>query len=175
MHRLCLLALSCSAALLAACPPSSTTGDGGPDAGVEDAGPVCSPNLPPASDPCLEGQCGNEKGVGQPCSQGGGECSDLGSGNAILCTVDFADTDLHFCTRPCVVDEDCGAGAVCARDPDDAAGGAGCLPASCYTPPPDAGAPADAGDVDGGAVDGGAVDAGDVDAGAVDAGGVDAG
>jgi hypothetical protein len=100
-----------------------------PGAGPVDAGPECSPNLPPPSDPCLADQCGNELGVGQPCTEGGGECNDLAT--AQLCTVDFAETDLHFCTRACVVDEDCGEGARCAIDPDSPESGAGCFPTVC--------------------------------------------
>jgi hypothetical protein len=76
---------------------AACTGAMAPDAGELDDGgaPACHPNLPPPSAACLEGQCGNELGVGQPCTQGGNECADLPLGtHASLCTVDFQDTKL---------------------------------------------------------------------------------
>lgn len=108
---------------LAACPNPPVT---------DDAGEVlCNPNLPPASVPCLEGQCGNELGVGQPCTPGGNECGDLGLGNAIICSADFSDKDEHFCTLGCDADEQCGSDAYCGADPDDPEAGRGCVPESC--------------------------------------------
>ena len=125
--------------------------DAGDDAGEVDAGPVCPENLPPPSDACLEGQCGNSLGVGRPCTEEGGECSSLideiGSGAAIFCTADFDPTPLQFCTRPCVTNAQCGENATCAIDPSDPDGQAGCVPDSCYDGPPvDAGPDPDAGD-----------------------------
>ena len=134
MRRTWLLA---SALALAAC-------DDDMSAPAADAASTClhpQPDLlPPPSKPCLAG-CGNELGVGQPCTKGGFECSDLGLGNAIFCTVDQATTDLAFCTRPCVVDEQCGRNAYCAGDPSDPGAGRGCFPAAPWrrTPPADAG------------------------------------
>ena len=64
-------------------------------------------DIPPPSKPCLAG-CGNELGVGQPCTKGSGECSGFQLGEAIFCTVDFEDTDYEFCTLACVRDEQCG-------------------------------------------------------------------
>jgi hypothetical protein len=93
----------------------------------------CSYGLPAPNDTCLP-PCGNERGVGQPCSRGGGECNEWLnlSGGAGLCTVDFVpDADLHMCTRPCADDLDCGADAVCQGDPDDPDSDKGCVPASC--------------------------------------------
>ena len=95
-----------------------------------DAGVDCAENLPPPSIPCLP-RCGNELGVGQPCTKGGGECSDFSFSEAPLCTVDFDDTDMAFCTRACVSDDQCGTGAYCAIDPDNPTSGAGCTPLSC--------------------------------------------
>jgi hypothetical protein len=156
--RLTLLLGGVVAAVLAACAPPASS-----DAGPGDSGPECHPNLPEPSDVCLEGQCGNAIGVGQPCTPGGGECSDWDFTQAFLCTADFSDTNLWFCTRACVADDQCGDGASCAIDPDDPGAGSGCVPDSCSDGPP-----ADAGVDDAGA-DAGVDDAGQ-DAGAQDAG-----
>jgi hypothetical protein len=143
--------------LACACTTGGTPSDaGGPvDAGDDDE---CSPNLPPPSDPCLAGQCGNAFGVGQPCTTGGNECADMGVGNAIFCTADYDDGDLQFCTKPCVLDSQCGEGAYCGIDPADPGRGAGCIPLSCKDDETDGGV-GDAGEVDAGTNDGG-VDAG---------------
>ena len=95
-----------------------------------DAGDDCSVGLPPPSAACLP-KCGNELGVGQPCTKGGGECSDFSFSEAALCTVDFDDTDLAFCTRACAADDQCGTDAFCAIDPENPMSGAGCMPNSC--------------------------------------------
>jgi hypothetical protein len=154
MSRLPLALLVCAALSLACEEPAAT--DAGPDDTEQ-----CNPNLPEASDVCLEDQCGNEKGVGQPCTRGGGECDDLGFDGAYLCTVDFADTDLWFCTMPCVADDQCGEDARCAVDPEDLSAGSGCFPTVCDDDDPD---PLDAGsdgvDDAGSAFDGGPSDAG---------------
>lgn len=136
-----------------ACATGAPEADAGQpaDAGVDDA---CSPNLPPPSDPCLADQCGNAFGVGQPCTAGGNECADMGVGNAIFCTADYDDGDLQFCTKPCVLDSQCGEGAYCGIDPADPGRGAGCIPLSCKGDEPDGGQ-LDAGDVDAGDGDGG--------------------
>jgi hypothetical protein len=113
---------------------TACSGAAAPDAGPPDAGeaPMCNPNLPPPSAPCLEGQCGNALGVGQPCTAGGNECADLPFGtHASFCTVDFEDTDLWYCTKACTEDSQCGEGAVCTVDPDVPGSASGCLPASC--------------------------------------------
>lgn len=97
--------------------------------GSEGTSNNCPPNLPKPSNPCLTG-CGNELRVGMPCTRGGGECSD--NPKAILCTGDFNQTtDLLYCTKPCVVDEDCGSGAKCTGDPNKPTSGRGCIPAAC--------------------------------------------
>jgi hypothetical protein len=99
------------------CPVSS------PDDERVDGDPLCPADLPPPSDACLQGQCGNERGVGRPCTKGGGQCDvfSLLAGEAGICIPDFADnTAVHACSMPCSVDEDCGSGAVCAIDPDNA-------------------------------------------------------
>ena len=99
---------------------------------VADAGLLCSPNIPEPNDPCLP-QCGNELGVGQPCTKGGYECSDFNIvTEAGMCTVDFSNTTaLAFCTRPCSNDTDCGTGAICRVDPEDPNGSKGCVPETC--------------------------------------------
>jgi hypothetical protein len=89
---------------------------------VDDQEPACPPDLPPPSDPCLAGQCGNDRGVGRPCTRGGGQCDvfNLLGGEAGICIVDFADnTAVHACSMPCTTDDECGAGAICAVDPAD--------------------------------------------------------
>lgn len=93
----------------------------------------CPDDLPPPSDTCLEGQCGNEIGVGRPCTKGGGECDafDLLGGEAGICVVDFADnTNVFCCTRPCSTDDECGSGAVCATNPAND-NDKGCVPRGC--------------------------------------------
>lgn len=90
---------------------------------------TCPPDLPKPSRACLTG-CGNELRVGMPCTRGGQECNN--NPKTFLCTGDFDDkTDLLFCTKPCVVDEDCGSGAKCAGDPKKPTSGRGCIPAAC--------------------------------------------
>ncbi len=115
------------------CALACTGGETGADAGAADAATCNTDNLPAASDPCLaQNPCGNELAVGQVCTRGGAECSGNGIGNAIFCSADFnTETVLHFCTRPCVLDEDCGAGARCTVDPDDPDSESGCLPLAC--------------------------------------------
>ena len=94
--------------------------------------PDCSEGLPEPSVECLP-ECGNELRVGQPCTEDGGECfpPDGDFATATFCTADFDDTDLWFCTKPCVVDEDCGTDAICQGDPENADAGRGCFPISC--------------------------------------------
>lgn len=85
---------------------------------------------------CQARWCDNPKGVGRPCTKGGGECNlnkALGSDldlPAVICTAAYSTTD-QFCTLPCGSDEDCGAGAVCAGDPDNPKSGKGCMLAAC--------------------------------------------
>lgn len=105
-----------------------TSSTGGDD---DDATEDCSAGLPAPSAPCLP-ECGNELFVGQPCTEGGGECTDNGFDMAFLCTADFSETDLAFCTMTCVDDQDCGSDALCTGDPDNPAAGRGCFPASCW-------------------------------------------
>ena len=97
-----------------------------------DAGLVCVGNYPPPNDPCLP-ECGNEIGVGQPCTKGGYECADFDLlTEAAMCTVDFSSTtELAFCTRPCSTDADCGTGAICREDPEDPNASKGCVPETC--------------------------------------------
>lgn len=119
----------CVCVWCAACPAPPPSSSSTPPA------PECRDDLPPPSDPCLEGQCGNELGVGQPCTQGGGECDvfNVLAGEAGICVPDFSGdspTQVFCCTKTCAVDDDCGSGAVCAADPRDA-NRKGCVPAGC--------------------------------------------
>jgi hypothetical protein len=101
------------------------------DVDGDNSGIICAPNLPPPSDPCLP-VCGNELGVGQPCTRGGYECPAIDVGNeATFCTVDFEATDLAFCTRPCFDDLDCGSDAFCTGDPQNPDSDKGCTPSAC--------------------------------------------
>lgn len=147
---------------LPACPTPAGSDAGDDDAGEGGDGDFCRPDLPPPSDPCLPECALNELGVGQPCTAGGGQCTGLG---AFFCTVDFADTDLAFCTLACVADDQCGEGAVCDIDPEDPGLGAGCVPVTCVGPPTDGGDQ----EPDAGAIDAGGDDAGGGDAGSEDA------
>ena len=123
----CFVGVFCS---IVACGPSPTQNV------VDDDGDlVCPADTPPPSDRCLEGQCGNELGVGRPCTKGGGQCDvfNLLGGEAGICVADFAGddtTNVFCCSKTCVVDDDCGSGAVCAPDPRDP-GRTGCVPAGC--------------------------------------------
>jgi hypothetical protein len=115
--------------------PECTLSADCPDRGLCVAG-ACEPcnfGLPAPNDPCLP-LCGNERGVGQPCTRLGGECNEWlnVSGAAGICTIDFVpDAKLHMCTRPCADDIDCGSDSVCIGDPKDPNSDKGCVPASC--------------------------------------------
>ena len=125
---ICRALLTLGVLLLPAC-----EAPGAPSPPGDDDTPVdACPELPEPSAPCIP-ECGNELAVGQPCTQGGGECSGNEWPMAMFCTGDFNDqTDLVYCTRPCVVDEDCGSEAICTGDPEDPEAGMGCLPLSCW-------------------------------------------
>lgn len=131
MHPATLLvALLALLSALAGCAPVAANDD---DV-TEEVTPHPCPDAPAPSHPCLEG-CGNDYKVGYPCSPGGGECSTNTFPEAIFCTVDFeSTTDLHYCTKPCVDDLDCGLDAFCTGDPDNPASGRGCFPLSCWEP-----------------------------------------
>ena len=116
--------------LLARCAlPEGTGGTGDTD---NEGGGSCVEQLglPAPSDPCIP-VCGNELGVGAPCTLGTGECNQFVASGAAFCTVDNSDTTLAFCTKPCVDDTDCGEGAVCTGDPEDPDSDKGCTPATC--------------------------------------------
>jgi hypothetical protein len=135
--RVLVVALVAAGAALAACPPAKAPGAecavnaDCKDQGVCNAGKCepCDFGLPPPSDACIP-KCGNELGVGQPCTKKGGECSgfDIALGQAVFCTSDFNPTNLSYCTKPCSKDADCGTGGACAGDDQS---GHGCIPASC--------------------------------------------
>jgi hypothetical protein len=109
------------------CTLPAGTGGGSDD---DDGDCAAALGLPPPGDACIP-VCGNELGVGAPCTKGGGECNQfVASGNA-FCTVDNDDTDLAFCTGPCGSDDDCGSDAVCTGDPENPGGPRGCMPAAC--------------------------------------------
>lgn len=111
----------------------SGAADSGTSVRTDTGGIVCDPAMQPApNDDCIPDVCGNEKGVGMTCTAGGGECNDNGFTNAFLCVHDHDPTaTLNICTRPCVVDEDCGADARCTGDPDDPDSAKGCVPGPC--------------------------------------------
>lgn len=112
---------------VAACTPPAPEPDGDDDVELK-----CPSDTPPPSDVCLEGLCGNELGVGRPCTRGGGQCDvfNLFAGEAGVCIPDFADnTNVHCCSKPCSVDDDCGSGAVCFPDPITQR--LGCVPRGC--------------------------------------------
>lgn len=113
-------------ALYCACIPAAPVDNPVPDA-------ACAAFLPPPSNACLQGQCGNSVGVGQPCTKGGGECDgfNLLAGEAGVCTVDFSDnTSVACCTRLCSVNEECGENALCFPDPADPLR-TGCVTVGC--------------------------------------------
>jgi hypothetical protein len=90
----------------------------------------CGADLPTPSDACIAASCGNEIGVGQPCTQGGRECERFPFGQAGICTADHDETELLFCTKPCLNDGDCGSDAVCAVDPENPLS-RGCIRTAC--------------------------------------------
>jgi hypothetical protein len=115
-----------AAVCVAACAPPAPAPD------EEEVEFKCPSDTPPPSDTCLEGLCGNELGVGRPCTKGGGQCGvfNLFAGEAGICIPDFADnTNVHCCSKPCSVDDDCGSGAVCFPDPITER--LGCVPRGC--------------------------------------------
>jgi hypothetical protein len=77
--------------------------------------------------PCAKaGDTGNDKGVGQICTKGGGECS--GNEFASFCLSDVAAGEFgNFCSISCTDDTACGAGATCLGSGDRKA----CVPTSC--------------------------------------------
>ena len=109
------------------------TGDCGADEICRDA--VCQKCVElfgEPSDPCMPA-CGNSIGVGQPCTEGGGECNSNDI-HAKFCTVDQVDDPgLIMCTGPCLADDDCAEDTVCQGDPADPDSPKGCVPASCAT------------------------------------------
>jgi hypothetical protein len=98
----------------------ASAGDVGADALVGDA---CQ------GDVGCGGVCekGNSYGIGHYCSPAGAQCND--TKYAFFCTVDFEETDLWFCTRPCADDSDCAENATCRAD--DGGGIKGCFPDIC--------------------------------------------
>jgi hypothetical protein len=142
------LALVAVAVVVASCTPrTSGTTDAGPNGACKvdhdcGAGQLCDTNdntckdcnivlkLPPPNNACLP-KCGNELGVGMPCTLNGKQCNhnDI---HALFCTIDQDSTaDLIMCTGPCSQDSDCGSGAFCEGDPSNPGGPKGCVPTSC--------------------------------------------
>src|SRR4051812_18710860 len=122
------VSLSCVAGALvalavnAACPRTGGNPDAGAGGGCDgdndcipgelcDNDGACKPcdvvlKLPVPNDACLP-KCGNELGVGMPCTKNGGECNgnDI---HALFCTIDqVPDVSLIMCTGPCSQDGDC--------------------------------------------------------------------
>jgi hypothetical protein len=114
---------------------SSATGSAG---GGGDPTPAASCKRP--------GDEGNDKGVGEYCTPGGGECS--GFAEAGLCLADVGQ-DQWFCTRiGCDETTDCGEGAGC--HVEEGAGSA-CVPCACDDTPVACGGGGGAGGGSGGA------------------------
>lgn len=116
--------------VLYGCLGAASTDDDSSEATASEPTP-CRDEPAHPSDPCLAG-CGNELFVGMACTREGGECSDHQWPEARLCTADHDDGGLAFCTRPCVVDEDCGTGAMCVGEPGHPERGQGCFPIACW-------------------------------------------
>lgn len=92
----------------------------------------------PAASCAQPGDKGNDKGVGEYCTPGGGECANFPDAN--VCLADLFQ-DQWFCTHlSCTTDAECGTAAHC----DMESGGSACVPDKC-----------------GGAPDAGTTDAGD--------------
>ena len=96
---------------------------GGLDAGSADAGSLCA--------------TGNELGVGQACTAGGGQCDGFkpSKGEAALCLPDqLSGAKLSICTKLCDADAGtaCGANAMCGHDPSSSAGPTFCLPGNVF-------------------------------------------
>ncbi len=124
LRRACVVAGALALTIALACTERNNGDDGGASEG---AAGEC-PDAPEPAEPCIP-DCGNEVGVGKPCTTGGGECN--GNSTANLCTADFVETTLAYCTKPCVEDADCGSDAVCRGDPAAPDGPKGCAPAAC--------------------------------------------
>lgn len=99
---------------------SAGTGTTAATTGGAGGGPVA-----PATSCVQQGGKGNDIGVGEYCTPGGGECAAFDK--AGLCLADVGQ-DQWWCTRiGCKVDADCGTAAHCHLDP----AGAGCVPDKC--------------------------------------------
>jgi hypothetical protein len=82
----------------------------------------------------MPGNVGNDLGVGKYCTSNGTECGGFSITNAWICTLSQAPTAAPFCTKPCSNDGQCGTGAFCRGDTNDAGmevGLKGCVPAAC--------------------------------------------
>ena len=101
---------------------SGGDGSGGDGSGAPDGGGM------PEEACAAPGAVGNAGGVGEYCTEGGGECDDNDS--ATYCTIDYRSDAPPFCTMPCFGGDECGEGASCT---DDGGGGLkGCVP-DCVT------------------------------------------
>jgi hypothetical protein len=110
---------------------ASTDAPGTEDAGGFDAGDTGVVHA------CGEGP-GNEKGVGKPCTKGGGECGD-----DLSCDIDLDPKGAGVCVLlMCASDKDCGSGAACCTpsgSPIKVCIIAECLPPECGGVVPDGG------------------------------------
>ena len=91
---------------------------------TEGGGPSGDGGRPGSGGPCaVPGDTGNEVGVGEFCSAGGGQCT--GNTGASLCLADFVQGEFAtFCTLQCQGDAECGRGAICNSSKI-------CVPAKC--------------------------------------------
>jgi hypothetical protein len=121
---------------------SSDAADTGSPAPRDDAttGDVAS-DSPLSTSSCVQpGDHGNELGIGEYCTPGGGECR--GFALAPLCLAEAApDDDQWFCTRIlCTTDDQCGSDTFCLVTDR----GSACVPLRCVDDPPDGGTTSDA-------------------------------
>lgn len=108
-------------AALAACGSTEGPADIAESASTAESTLVAPPGCPP--------DAGNTKGVGAPCTKGGGQCRGTG---APWCTLDipYAKSPYGFCTKMCASDEACGPDATCAQSPTGPRV-RGCVPNAC--------------------------------------------
>ena len=162
----------CTGSLLTGCGSGGSGGNSNPDAGAKEAGKTKDARAPRdvAPDVILDPENCVRPGSPGYCSPGGGQCLMAGPGGTLEdCTADLPETPAHawYCTLPCSRPSDCSGTSSCKATPT----GSRCVPMSCESLLPEAGAdaPGEAAGGDGG-IDGAADSGADAsDAGAKDA------
>ena len=108
--------------------------DAGSDGVATEAGPDVSSDGTKPRDPnanCVKpGTPNNERDIGGYCEPGRGDCAS--EQGPRFCTADFTDIfvideDKWFCSTVCVSDDECGTGALCAKNGT----ATGCAPVQC--------------------------------------------